>query len=126
VGSIEADAYSREEVSFLSLVANQVALAVDDALNFDALQHAKEELRAGEESLRLIVDSIPGLVHSTTAEGKLEFVNRQLLDYFGKTLKLRVAGTIGHRQAKQQRLHDCILTHPRPSLGAIEDHRDVN
>jgi PAS domain-containing protein len=112
VGSIEADAYSREEVSFLSLVANQVALAVDDALNFDALQHAKEELRAGEESLRLIVDSIPGLVHSTTAEGKLEFVNRQLLDYFGKTLKLRVAGTIGHRQAKQQRLHDCILTHP--------------
>jgi formate hydrogenlyase transcriptional activator len=86
VGSIEADAYSREEVSFLSLVANQVALAVDDALNFDALQHAKEDLRAGEESLRLIVDSIPGLVHSTTAEGKLEFVNRQLLDYFGKTL----------------------------------------
>ena len=86
VGSIEADAYSREEVSFLSLVANQVALAVDDALNFDALQHAKEDLRAGEESLRLIVDSIPGLVHSTTTEGKLEFVNRQLLDYFGKTL----------------------------------------
>ena len=86
VGSIEADAYSREEVSFLSLVANQVALAVDDALNFDALQHAKEDLRAGEESLRLIVDSIPGLVHTTTAEGKLEFVNRQLLDYFGKTL----------------------------------------
>jgi formate hydrogenlyase transcriptional activator len=86
VGSIEADAYSWEEVSFLSLVANQVALAVDDALNFDALQHAKEDLRAGEESLRLIVDSIPGLVHTTTAEGKLEFVNRQLLDYFGKTL----------------------------------------
>jgi len=87
VGSIEADAYSREEVSFLSLVANQVALAVDDALNFDALQHAKEDLRAGEESLRLIVDSIPGLVHTTTAEGKLEFFNRQLLDYFGKTLE---------------------------------------
>src|SRR5258708_29588424 len=41
VGSIEADAYSREEVSFLSLVANQVALAVDDSLNFDAWQPAK-------------------------------------------------------------------------------------
>src|SRR6266478_10117596 len=50
VGSIEADAYSKEEVSFLSLVANQVALAVDDALNSDASQHAKEDLRAGEES----------------------------------------------------------------------------
>ena len=52
VGSLEA-AYSKEEVSFLSLVANQVALAVDDALNFDALQDAKEALRASEESYRL-------------------------------------------------------------------------
>jgi len=53
VGSLDADAYSKEEVSFLSLVANQVALAVDDALNFDALQDAKEALRASEESYRL-------------------------------------------------------------------------
>jgi len=36
-----------------------VALAVDDALNFDALQHAEEALRASEQSFRLIVDSIP-------------------------------------------------------------------
>src|SRR5258705_816570 len=86
VGSIEVDAYSREEVSFLSLVANQVALAVDDALNFDASHQAREALRASEQGFRLIVDSIPGLVHTTTAEGVLEFVNRQLLDYFGKTL----------------------------------------
>jgi formate hydrogenlyase transcriptional activator len=86
VGSTEVDAYSKEEVSFLSLVANQVALAVDDALNFDASHQAKEALRASEQGFRLIVDSIPGLVHTTTAEGVLEFVNRQLLDYFGKTL----------------------------------------
>src|SRR5207245_7335458 len=85
VGSIEADAYSREEVSFLSLVANQVALAVDDALNFDASQHAKEALRASEESLRRIVDSIPGLVDTLTADGELEFVSQQCLDYFGMT-----------------------------------------
>ena len=30
-GSIEPDAYSEEEVNFLSFVANQVALALDDA-----------------------------------------------------------------------------------------------
>src|ERR1700686_2288070 len=87
VGSIEADAYSREEVSFLSLVANQVALAVDDALNFDALLHAKEALRASEESFRLIIDSIPGLVHTLTPAGEVEFVNQKNLDYFGKTLE---------------------------------------
>jgi PAS domain-containing protein len=36
--------------------------------------------------LRLVIDGIPGLVHTTTAEGELEFVNQQFLDYFGKTL----------------------------------------
>ena len=51
VGSTEVDAYSREEVSFLSLIANQVALAVDDALNFEASQHAKEALRASETGM---------------------------------------------------------------------------
>jgi hypothetical protein len=69
LGSTEVDAYSKEEVSFLSFVANQVALAVDDALNFDALQHAEQALRASEQGFRLIVDSIPGLVNTTTAAG---------------------------------------------------------
>src|SRR5260370_13775279 len=86
VGSLEADAYSQEEVSFLSLVANEVALAVDDSLHFDASQTAIDALRASEESLRLIVDSIPGLVNTRTEEGEVEFVGRQTLDYFGKTL----------------------------------------
>src|SRR5438876_1642793 len=86
LGSTKVDAYSEEEVNFLSFVANQVALAVDDALNFDALQHAEEDLRASEESFRLIVDSIPGLVDTMTVKGELEFVNRQCLDYFGMTL----------------------------------------
>src|ERR1700732_4606212 len=83
-GSLEADAYSSEEVGFLSLVANQVALAVDDALNFDTSQHAKVALRASEESFRLIVDCIPGLVNTMTPEGENEFVSQQVLDYFGK------------------------------------------
>ncbi len=86
VGSLEADAYNKEEVSFLSLVANQVALAVDDALNFEALKHANEALRASEQGFRLIVDSIPGLVNTTTAKGEFEFVSQQCVDYFGMTL----------------------------------------
>src|SRR5205085_10122803 len=49
VGSIGADAYSAEEVRFLTLVANQVALAVDDALNFESSQQTKEALRASGE-----------------------------------------------------------------------------
>src|SRR4029077_6560643 len=45
LGSEEAEAYSEEDVSFLSLVADQIALATDDALNFAASQKAQEQLK---------------------------------------------------------------------------------
>jgi formate hydrogenlyase transcriptional activator len=87
LGSIKVDAYSREEVSFLSLVANQVALAVDDALNLDASQHAKEALRASEENFRLIVDSIPAFAWYAGPDGKIEYLNQRILDYTGERLE---------------------------------------
>jgi formate hydrogenlyase transcriptional activator len=40
-----ADAYSAEEVRFLSLVAGHIALAMDDALNFHASEQAQERLQ---------------------------------------------------------------------------------
>src|SRR5690606_11851476 len=33
-----------------------------------------------------IVDTLPGLVFTTTAEGEVEFVNPTLLQYFGRSL----------------------------------------
>src|SRR6202790_4344392 len=78
LGSTEVDAYSSEEVSFLSLVANQVALAVDHALNFDASQKAKEALRASEESFRLIVDNIPAFAWWANPDGKIQNLNQRI------------------------------------------------
>src|SRR5216684_744392 len=86
-GSLEADAYSREEVGFLSLVANQVALAVDDALNFDTSQHATEALRASEDGFRLIVDSIPAFAWYAGTDGKIEYLNQRILDFTGVRLE---------------------------------------
>ena len=87
IGSTKTDAYSSEEVKFLSLVANQVALAVDDALNFDASQDAKEALRASEQSLRLIVDVIPQFIAIIDAEGRVLYANQMLLEYTGWSLE---------------------------------------
>jgi PAS domain S-box-containing protein len=42
-------------------------------------------LRARELSWKQIVDNIPGLVASTDAMGEVVFLNRQTLEYFGKT-----------------------------------------
>lgn len=55
--------------------------------DIDDQQRAEDALRESERELRLIVDSIPGLVAAFTSEGELEFVNRPILEYFGKTLE---------------------------------------
>ena len=47
-------------------------------------KRAEEALRSNEQSLRLIVDTIPGLVSTVNAAGEVELINRQLLEYFGK------------------------------------------
>jgi transcriptional regulator with GAF, ATPase, and Fis domain len=60
-GNRERHAYEAEDVTFLSLVANQVALAIDGALNFTALQQAllmerqrTQNLEASDELLRAL------------------------------------------------------------------------
>jgi PAS domain-containing protein len=42
---------------------------------------------AGEERFRRILDTIPGFVCTLSAAGELELVNRQVLEYFGKTIE---------------------------------------
>jgi formate hydrogenlyase transcriptional activator len=44
LASRHTNAYSDEEVRFLSLVVNQISLALDDALNFQASKRAQERL----------------------------------------------------------------------------------
>src|ERR1700730_4587692 len=57
-------------------------------------KRAEEALAASEQTLRLIVDSIPGLVALLTPAGEVELVNPQLVEYTGRTLaELRLWGT---------------------------------
>ena len=55
--------------------------------DIDERKRAENALRESERESRLIVDSIPGLVAAFTPGGEVEFVNRQILEYFGKTLE---------------------------------------
>jgi PAS domain S-box-containing protein len=50
-------------------------------------KRAEEALRASENNLRRIVDAVPGLQCSMSSSGKVELANRQLLEYFGKTIE---------------------------------------
>ena len=44
-------------------------------------------LRESERNSRLLVDNIPGLVALLTSAGEVEFVNRQIIEYTGRTLE---------------------------------------
>ncbi len=60
-GSREPHAYDAEDVTFLSLVANQVALAIDDAINHEALQDALSVERERARNLEASDDLLRAL-----------------------------------------------------------------
>jgi formate hydrogenlyase transcriptional activator len=55
-GSKAPDIYTAEEVLFLSVVAEQIALAFDNALNFDASQASQRQLLKKNERLGLLLE----------------------------------------------------------------------
>ena len=77
--------------------------------DIDDRKRAENAVRESERESRLIVDSIPGFIAAFTPTGELEFVNRPILDYFGKTFdELKYWGTSG-------------MTHPEdlPRIAAL-------
>ncbi len=54
--------------------------------DIDERKRVEDALRERERETRLIVDSIPGLIAVFSARGECEFINRQGLEYFGRTL----------------------------------------
>ena len=76
--------------------------------DIDDRKRAEDALRESERESRLIVDSIPGLIAAFTPGGEVEFVNRQILEYFGSTVEdLKRWGTGG-------------TTHPEDLPRAVE------
>ena len=64
--------------------------------DIDERKRAEDALRESERESRLIVDSIPGFIAAFTPGGEVEFVNRPILEYFGKTMEeLKRWGTGG-------------------------------
>jgi formate hydrogenlyase transcriptional activator len=71
LASEHPDAYSEEEVRFLGLVADQMALAIDDALNF-------ETSRTAQEQLKLLLDLTSSVVSTLDLRELLRSVSGNL------------------------------------------------
>ena len=68
--------------------ANEL-IAANERLTGELAEQRQIEasLRGSELNFQLTVDSIPGMVHTMTATGGVEFVSRRILDFLGKTLE---------------------------------------
>ena len=75
-------------------------------LDIEDRKRGEDELRASELSWREIVDNVPGLVATMGAMGEVEFLNRQTLEYFGKTAE----------ELKNWALIDAVHPEDRPSV----------
>jgi formate hydrogenlyase transcriptional activator len=71
IASVRPDAYSREEVRFCRLVADQIAVAMDDAINFQASQRAQERLT-------LLLDLTNRVVSSLNLQEVLREISAQI------------------------------------------------
>src|SRR5260370_137051 len=69
---------TEQDKKIIEQITHLAAVAIERKPNQAAVQE-------GEERFRLIVDSIPGLVCTGNAAGEVELLNRQVLEYFGKT-----------------------------------------
>jgi PAS domain S-box-containing protein len=73
------------EIELIEGARHIALIAIERQRSRAALALALEKIKTNEESLRLIVDSIPGQIAVMTAGGEVELVSRQILEYFGKT-----------------------------------------
>jgi PAS domain S-box-containing protein len=69
---------AEQDQNIIEQITHLAAVAIERKRNAAALQES-------EERFRRIVDTIPGFVCTLSAAGEVELVNRQVLEYFGKT-----------------------------------------
>jgi formate hydrogenlyase transcriptional activator len=62
IGKTSPHTYGEEEVRFLTLVANHVALAIDSALSLESSRRARAELEVKKDRLQLVLDLTNRLV----------------------------------------------------------------
>jgi formate hydrogenlyase transcriptional activator len=90
-GSKQADAYSLNDIRFVSQVADYIALAFDDALNFAALRRASEELQSKNDRLQLLLDVTNQVVSNLELRDLLHAISQDVRrvmqsDYAGLSL----------------------------------------
>jgi PAS domain S-box-containing protein len=93
-GSEHRNAYSEEEVRFLNLVADHVALAVDNALRHDERQEIEDDLRKQTAHFEKLFELAPEAIALRDTEDRVLRVNQEFTKLFGYTAEEAVGRDI--------------------------------
>ncbi len=98
----QVDTYSPSDIRFLSEVADYIALAFDDALNFEALRRASEELQSKNDRLRLLLD----VTNQVVSNLELRYLLRAISQGVRRVMQCDYAGlSLEDVENKQLRLY---------------------
>jgi PAS domain S-box-containing protein len=86
-GLQQPNGYSAEDVQYLSLLADHVALAVDVALRNEEQEHVEEELRRQKAHFEKLFELAPEAIVLRDAENRVLRANREFTKLFGFTIE---------------------------------------
>jgi formate hydrogenlyase transcriptional activator len=82
-GSVHGNAYTRGDIEFMQHVARQVAVAVDNALNYEAARAYEEQLARERDRLRALLEINNAVVSCLATKPLFQAISRTLRDGFG-------------------------------------------
>ena len=119
IASKHTNAYSPDEVRFLSLVAGQVALAIDDALNFEASRIAQIALERKNDRLKALLEINNTIVANLELRDLLKAVSASL-----RSLMQCDGVSVALPNSESRQLHVYTLDFPS-SKGVIREETPI-
>ena len=115
LASLEENAFGSEDVELLNEVASQVAIAVENALNFEQVQSVQQQLKEEHDRLRLLLDVNNTIVSALDLRELLSAVSASL-----RRLVPHEYASLSLYDAETQRLQIHALDFPA-SKGVIQE-----
>jgi PAS domain S-box-containing protein len=107
LGSEQANAYSEEETRYLELVADHVALAVDNALRDEEQQRGEENLRTQKAHFEKLFELAPEAIVLRDIENRVLRVNEEFTKLFGYTVDEALGRNISSLIVPDDRREEC-------------------